>query len=250
MSRSSRIKRSNRSNGLWSVVIPAFNEAKRLPKTLKAIDRYGRKRPGGEVIVVDDGSKDQTAQNIEIFQRTSSLPVKFLKHPVNLGKGAAVRSGVAAAQGEVILFMDADGSMAIDDLDKLTGYLKDCDIAIGSKYLNPSTDTRRQELPRTALAFAGKRIVKLLFGLDFSDTQCGFKVFRGRVARELFSKMRTNRWAFDIELLALAKRQGFRIKEVGLNWVNTDDSRVNLIPAAWTTFWEILQIRINLWLKN
>lgn len=230
----------------YSIVVPCYNEVKRLPATLLSIKKYLKNHPGGEVIVVDDGSFDDTAKIVVDSQKGDGF-VRLIRHSRNLGKGTTVRAGILQSRGEVVCFIDADGSMDINELDRLAAHLGECDIVISSKYLLPSPDAKRQDLNRAIIARLGNWLVRILFGLHFADTQSGFKVFKRAAARKLFSKMVINRWAFDVELLVLAKKQGFKVKEVAVPWVNTDDSRVDLLPAVFTTLRELAVLRWRLW---
>lgn len=225
----------------WTVVIPAYNEAERIEKTLARIAVYTQRRPGGEVIVVDDGSVDETSRIIQDVA-APNLSIKLIRHASNRGKGAAVRTGIGLARGEWILVMDADGSVAIEELELLLPPLQHVPIVIGSKYLDPSADTHQQDLIRTLIAKGGNFLVRQIFGLRYTDTQCGFKLLNHDVATDLFQRMVINRWGFDIELLVLAQRLGYSVREIPIHWTNTDDSRVSVVPAARDTIWELAQI--------
>lgn len=226
----------------WTIVIPAYNEAQRIQRTLTSLADYARQQPDGEVIVVDDGSKDTTRAVVRSFT-APHLSIKLLTHEGNRGKGAAVRTGMAAARGKWVLIMDADGSVAINEVALLLPHLKHVPIVIGSKYLDPSPDTHQQDFSRTLIARAGNFLVRRLFGLRYADTQCGFKLLTREAAIDLVQRMVIDRWGFDIELLTLADRLGYGVREIPIHWTNTDDSRVSVIPAARDTLWELARIR-------
>ncbi|MBI4023002.1 glycosyltransferase family 2 protein [Candidatus Berkelbacteria bacterium] len=226
-----------------SLVIPAYNEAGRLPKTLQEIAAYAHRHPTWslEVIVVDDGSTDETS---EVVHATRQLPFRLslLQHPTNRGKGAAVRTGLSAARGSWVLILDADGSLPVGELDRFLPVLKDAPIVISSKYLAPSLDTARQSWDRTIVSRTGNWLVRHLFGLPYADTQCGFKLLRAEAARAIAPYLTIPRWAFDIELLVIARELGLAVRELPIAWTNTDDSRVSALPAAWTSVGELLII--------
>ncbi|MFO0838550.1 MAG: dolichyl-phosphate beta-glucosyltransferase [Phycisphaerae bacterium] len=236
-------------NPLLSIVIPAYNEAGRVRRTLEAISEYaaGREVPA-EIIVVDDGSRDATAHIVARAARTQNErphapPIRLIRESTNRGKGFALRRGVAVSRGTRVLTCDADLSTPIEELDKLASRLDlGFDIAIASRDLPESRLAPAQPPLRrlAALAFQALRSGLLLPGLR--DTQCGFKLFRGTLARSLFADAHLDGWLIDCEVLALAARRGYRIAEVGVTWRDDRDSRVRPLRDAPRTAHELLTI--------
>lgn len=210
-----------------SVVIPAYNEASCLGTSLDRVVRFlERKRWPYEVLVVDDGSTDQTKD--VVAARSSSL-VRLLCHGVNQGKGAAVRTGVAATTGEWILVSDADLSTPIEEVDRLLAAARGslaADVVFGSRALPGSRVELRQPFPREHLGRLFNSLVRMLGLTSLRDTQCGFKLLRGDVGRALFRSLRIHGYAFDVELQWRAERAGYRVREVGVLWRDSDRSAV------------------------
>jgi len=209
-----------------SVVVPAYNEARRLkdslPSLVDVIDDAG-----AELIVVDDGSDDDTAA--VAAAHLADLPgSKVVRLPLNSGKGAAVRAGVAHARGRSIVFMDADLATDLGDLPALVDALETADVAIGSRVVEGATvdcaSSTRAHMGRTF-----NRVARSVTGLDIADTQCGFKAFRAPVAQLLFHLGVVDGFAFDVEILALARRMGYRVAEVPVHWHAVEDTRVDLL---------------------
>ena len=231
------------ASGSISVIIPAFNEERRLPPTLIECATFlaATGRPH-EILVVDDGSTDGTLAKVEeIAQRWSS--VRGVRVPVNQGKGNAVRTGMRAAQSELILFMDADGSTPMSELEKLEREVAaGADVAIGSRALPSDSTTVSTSIHRKLLGRAFNTFANVLVIPDIKDTQCGFKLFRRRAAKFLASQQRIKRFGFDIELLFIARRSGLRIAEIPVNWTNVIGSRVNLVIDAADMFFDLFRI--------
>lgn len=213
-----------------SIVIPAMNEERRLPRTLERVVEYLRGRSETwEVIVVDDGSRDRTADIVEELARSLNEPrLSVLRLPKNQGKGGAQRSGVAQTRGDRVLLMDADLATPIEELEPLWKAMdRGADVAIGSRALASSNITRPQSVPRVLLGSAGNLWIRFFAVSGIHDTQCGFKLFRGDLARKLFAAGRENRFAIDIELLCMAQRVFHAdIAEVGVRWEHQDFSSV------------------------
>jgi dolichyl-phosphate beta-glucosyltransferase len=231
-----------------SVIIPAYNEARRILPYLQAITAYLVQRGlAYEILVVDDGSRDDTAALVE-RAGTQNLHIRLIRLPRNSGKGAAVRAGMQAAQGELQLFADADGATPIQELERLEAAMKNgADLAIGSRTL-ASRDSRyrvQARLHRTLLGNLFNRIVRRLGIGDINDTQCGFKLFRKSVARDLFSVARIDGYGFDLELLYVAQRRGYRIAEVPINWTDQPGSKVRVLRDGLAMVREMLAVRRN-----
>lgn len=212
-----------------SIVIAAFNEEKRIGVSLKKIaDYFSGCGEDYEVIVVDDGSADGTSDTVKksdhIFPK-----LELVRYEPNRGKGYALRQGVLASCGDLVLVTDADLSTPIDEIEKLAGLIRngDCEVAIGSRVLALSEILKKQPFWRRGMGKIFNKIVKLLVIDDFNDTQCGFKLFAGNAARNLFRDAIIDRFAYDVEILAMAKKNGYRVLDVPIKWINSPDSRVN-----------------------
>ena len=207
---------------LLSVIIPAYNESQRLPATLKKVEAYLRQHhPDAEILVVDDGSSDDTAE----VARRSSWPIRLIVQPHNQGKGAAVRTGMLAARGEWRLLCDADLSTPIEELEKLLVYTNQADIIIGSRRLKGSHIARSQAWWKVLLGRGGNLLIQLLAAPGIHDSQCGFKLFNQK-AISLFENQRLERFGYDFELLFLARLAKLRVQEVAVLWYNDERSTV------------------------
>ncbi len=217
-----------------SIVIPAYNEAGRLGRTLERIRQYASKAAQSyEVVVVDDGSRDGTADLVRALTDPRPLTLRLLVNPANRGKGYSVREGVLAASGDPILMSDADLSTPIEELEKLQPWLsRGYDVVIGSRDLPDSRLDPPQRWMRRLMARAFRTIRRRLLLPQILDTQCGFKLFTRSAARDLFSRLTVSGWLFDCEVLALAQRLGYRTKEVGVVWQHHPDSRVRPLREA------------------
>jgi dolichyl-phosphate beta-glucosyltransferase len=229
-----------------SVVLPTYNEQDRLPPYLTSITRYLSERGGSyEILVIDDGSRDETAQRVRQFA-VDAPAVRLLRLPGNRGKGAAVRAGMLAAHGMLRLMADADGATPIQEIERLEHALTDgTDLAIGSRFLG-SRDRRYRvhaRWHRTVLGNVFNRIAQQLGLEGISDTQCGFKLFRKRVAEDLFSVARIDGYGFDLELLYVARRRNYRIAEVPINWTDQPGSKVRIVRDGLRMFRELLSVR-------
>lgn len=230
-----------------SIVIPAFNEAERLPTTLDAIRSYLADVPyTAELIVVDDGSTDETVDCARRYD-SAEVPLRVLESTHNQGKGAAVQRGMLAADGEYVLFMDADSSTRIEELDKLLPLAKEgYPIVIGSRYLERGSIKIKQPWYRIVISRFGNLLIRLVLLPGIKDTQCGFKLFHRHAARQIAPLITMRRFSFDMEILTVAKNMGERIKEVPVNWYDTPNSRLRPVKASLQTFSDLLIIRLNL----
>jgi dolichyl-phosphate beta-glucosyltransferase len=227
-----------------SVVIPAYNEALRLPASLARLAEYlGRQGAPYEILVVDDGSTDGTAE----LARRAGERVRVLRHEPNRGKGYAVRRGMLAATGERRLLTDADLSTPIEEVAKLQEALDEgCDVAIGSRAIAGARIEVHQPAYREAMGRLFNRLVQVLLLPGLHDTQCGFKLFSARAAEAAFAPAVLDGFSFDVEALYLARQQGLRIAEVPVTWRNDAASRVGLGGGA-AAFADLARIRLRAW---
>jgi dolichyl-phosphate beta-glucosyltransferase len=225
-----------------SIVVPAYNEAERLGRSLDRIlawtEGLGREV---EIIVVDDGSRDATCDVV----RSYAPRVRLVQNGRNRGKGYSVRNGVLSATGEQILFTDADLSTPIEDWSKLAAALESADIAVGSRALKDSNVTKHQPRYREAMGRVFNTIVQGLAVQGVRDTQCGFKLFRAEVGQALFREATIEGFAFDVEVLFLARRKGYRIAEVPVTWENDDRTRVHPFYDSARMFRDVVTIRLR-----
>ncbi|HEU4685503.1 MAG TPA: dolichyl-phosphate beta-glucosyltransferase [Nitrospira sp.] len=231
-----------------SFIIPAYNEAERILPYLERITAYmGRRRCAYELLVVDDGSEDGTASVVEKFS-DSNPEVELIRLPQRRGKGAAVRRGMQAAVGQWQLFADADGATPIEELIRLeTAIEQGADIAIGSRALASRLPNFlvRASWYRTILGGLFNQAVRQAGIRGISDTQCGFKLFRRAVAEDLFAVTTIDGYGFDLELLYIAQRRGYRIAEVPVNWADQPGSKVRVLRDGLAMIRELATIRQN-----
>lgn len=227
-----------------SIVIPAYNEGARLRPTLERVLNFVRQQAwDAEVVVVDDGSRDNTADLVREFAQSNGI-VRLVQNPGNRGKGYSVRAGVMNARGRIILFTDADLSSPIEEAPKLLKEIEaGADVAIGSRWVRSELQTNRQSLARQVLGRAFNLLLRIVLRLDFKDTQCGFKAFRQGVARTVFPLQRIERWGFDPEVLFLACRSGFKVVEVPVRWGHDSGTRINPLVDGSRMVAEMLRIR-------
>lgn len=232
-----------------SVVVPAYEEERRLPATLERTAAYLGGMPDllpAEIVVVDDGSRDGTARVAEAFLPKAGVEVRVLRLPENRGKGAAVRAGITASRGERVLIADADLATPIEEIAALLAAASD--VAAGSRGLRRELIVRRQPGPRDALGRLFNLGLRALGLTRLRDTQCGFKLIEGNLARRLAGEMRLDGFAFDVELLARAERAGARIAEVPVHWRHVEASRVRPVRHGLQMLRDALRVRLWLWL--
>jgi dolichyl-phosphate beta-glucosyltransferase len=228
-----------------SIIIPCFNEALRLPATLERVAAYiQRSALDTEVIVVDDGSSDNTSAIAESYRGLISN-LRVLQNGVNRGKGYSVRHGSLEAVGLVTLFTDADLSAPIEEADKLLDKLDTYDAAIGSRALDRKLIETHESSFREFAGIVFNRIVRIILRLPFVDTQCGFKAFRSDKCRIIFEQQTIERFGFDPELLYLARHNGLRVAEVAVRWSHSPATKVNMFRDSLQMFLDVLWIRWN-----
>jgi dolichyl-phosphate beta-glucosyltransferase len=229
-----------------SLVVPAYDESARIERAVAEIAAWRKTRPGGwdwEVIVVDDGSVDGTGELARRAAMEAGLPVEVLRHERNRGKGAAIRTGVLASAGDPVLVSDTDLSTPLAEWVKLAERLPTHPVAIGSRAVDEALVRRRQPFYRQFMGKSFNAFVRLLAVHGIRDTQCGFKLFRGDVARELFSSARIDRFAYDVEILYLARRRGYPIAEVPVLWFNSPESKVAVVKDSLRMLRDLVRLR-------
>ncbi|MBA3340871.1 MAG: glycosyltransferase family 2 protein [Gemmatimonadaceae bacterium] len=233
---------------MLSVVIPAFNEAARLPATLRmTLDYFRSTGADFEVIVVDDGSSDDTAERVREISVHSSQ-VRLIRLPQNFGKGFAVRSGIINAEGQRVLFMDADGATPLTELAVLEAAMNEtaAEIVIGSRSHLPGSETVVEA--RWFRHVAGRtfhQFVRLLGVSGISDTQCGFKLFSREAAIAIAVRMKMRGFSFDVEMLRIGRELGYSIREVPVNWTHMAGSKVNVVRDGMLMVADLIRIRQN-----
>jgi dolichyl-phosphate beta-glucosyltransferase len=230
----------------YSIVIPAYNEAGRIPATLEAVVEIVRKNSwSAEVIVVDDGSTDSTADVVRKFA-ASAPEVRLMQNPGNRGKGYSVRSGLLQALGDVVMFTDADLSAPMEEAQGLFDAIAGgADIAIGSRWLERTRQTIRQPLYRQFFGRCFNAVTRFVMDLPFADTQCGFKAFTRAAAQTIFQLQTIERWGFDPEILFIALKRGYRIQEVPVSWAHDERTRMSYLKDGIKMLQEIAIVRWN-----
>jgi dolichyl-phosphate beta-glucosyltransferase len=229
-----------------SLVVPAYNEASRIENCIRSAARWAQSRPGGwdwEVILVDDGSKDDTVARARRFAAEEKLELNVVSYGENRGKGAAIRAGVLASSGDPVLVSDTDLSTPLSEWARLAERLPTHPIAIGSRAIEQALVRKKQPFYRQFMGRTFNRFVRLLTVRGIGDTQCGFKLFRGDLARELFRQARIDRFAYDVEILYLAQRRGIPIAEVPVVWINSPESKVQVVRDSLRMLLDLFRIR-------
>lgn len=242
----------------YSIVIPAFNESARLPATLERVLACIRERGWlAEILVVNDGSTDTTANVVRDFARTAAqagpaqkqtapVQVRLIENPGNRGKGYSVRAGMLQARGEVVLFTDSDLSAPIEEAERLFNAIEaGAVIAIGSRWLEADRQTQRQPLYRQFFGRCFNAVTRAVMRLPFADTQCGLKAFTHEAAQAVFPLQTIEGWGFDPEILLIALRRGLRVVEVPVSWAHDERTRMSYLRDGMRMLREIAQIRWN-----
>ena len=230
-----------------SIVIPAYNEESRIEKTLLGIDKYLKKQDYSyEIIVVNDGSKDKTVEVLKTL-KSRIVNLKIINNKENRGKGYVVKQGMLRSKGNYRLFTDADDSTSIEQVEKMWPYFEQGHhIIIGSRDVKEAVIAVPQSWLRRSLGNIFNLIVQIICGLwGIRDTQCGFKGFSEKAVQDIFPKLTITGWAFDVEILVLGKKFGYKIKEIPVRWVNSSESKVKLKGMIKAPF-DIFKIRLNL----
>ncbi|MEZ5305781.1 MAG: glycosyltransferase family 2 protein [Pyrinomonadaceae bacterium] len=232
-----------------SIVIPAYNEEARLGETVRLILLYLRENaPDAELIIVDDGSRDSTADVGRVScGEFPEIRTEVIRYEKNRGKGFAVRTGMEAASGRIVLFSDADLSTPIEELPKLVEPIEkgEVDVAFGSRALDRSLIGNRQPWRREQGGKVFNLFVRMITRLPFWDTQCGFKAFNMEKFGPLVSKMQIDRFGFDVEFLYVAYKKGLRLREIPVRWNHCDGTKVSIFRDSFRMFGEIREVRAN-----
>ena len=229
-----------------SVAIPAYNEEKRIKKTLLEVDKFlSAQNYAYEIIVADDGSSDGTVDLIKNLSKDIKN-LRVIGNKENHGKGYVVRQGLMEAKGKYRLFMDADNATTVNQVQNLLPFFKESyDVVIGNRDLKESQIKKHQPFYKEMLGDMGNFLIQILAVPGIKDTQCGFKCFSAKFVEEVFPKLKIDRWGFDIEILALAKKYGYKIKTVPVVWINDEESKVS-IGGYVNTLKELFQIKWNM----
>ena len=230
-----------------TVIIPAYNEEKRLGGTLEKIRAYLDGKPWSyEVIVVDDGSRDGTVDLVEKWEKQYPQ-LRHVKNASNRGKGFSVRNGMLRGKGRLLLFTDSDLSTPIEDIDKLMDAIDGgCDIAIGSRAVEGSDIVVSQPAYRVFMGKVFNLLVRIIFASSIRDTQCGFKLFRREAAEVIFPRQTIWRFGFDVEIVFIGERLGYRVCEVPVIWENSEETKVSALRDSVSMFLDLIRIRWRL----
>jgi dolichyl-phosphate beta-glucosyltransferase len=230
----------------YSIIIPAYNEGARIGNALNEVLRCVHERGwNSEILVIDDGSLDNTAEIVsEVAARNPE--VRLLKNPENRGKGYSVRHGMLSAAADIVMFTDADLSAPIEEAEHLFSALQDgADIAIGSRWLQRKRQVLKQPLYRQFFGRCFNAVTRLVMKLPFADTQCGFKAFRRPVAQAIFQLQRIERWGFDPEILFIALKRGYTVREVPVTWGHDERSRISYLKDGVKMLEDLAYVRWN-----
>lgn len=231
------------ANPFLSIIIPAHNEERRLPQTLEQVAAFVKKQTfTTEVLVVENGSRDQTLQVAQDF--AARYPFIKAIHEDQPGKGRAIRKGMLAATGNYRFFADADFSMPVDEISRFLPPVIDAPIVIASRE-GPGAVRYNEPAYRHFTGRVFNTVIRVLVLPGLDDTQCGFKMFRAEAAEELFPRQTLMGWSFDVELLYIARRRGYKICEIGVPWYFNPESKINVLRDSWRMFTDLLKIRSN-----
>jgi dolichyl-phosphate beta-glucosyltransferase len=230
----------------YSIVIPAFNESGRIPATLDAVIGCMRANSwDAEIIVVNDGSTDNTAEIVQNIAREAP-ELRMIENPGNRGKGYAVRNGILHARGDIVMFTDSDLSAPIVEAERLFAAITSgADIAIGSRWLEAGRQTHRQPLYRQFFGRCFNAVCRMVMRLPFADTQCGFKAFTRAAAQTVFQLQTIERWGFDPEILFIALKRGFIVREVPVSWAHDARTRMSYLRDGMQMLKELAIVRWN-----
>ena len=230
----------------YSIIIPAYNESARIEQTLeRVLDCIAGHGWDAEVLVVDDGSRDGTSAIVKRWMESHSN-LKLIQNPGNRGKGYSVRNGMLQAAGDIVMFTDADLSAPMDEAERLFAAIEEgVDVAIGSRWLDRGRQTIHQPLYRQFFGRCFNWVTRAVMHLPYADTQCGFKAFRRPVAQVMFRLQRIERWGFDPELLFIARKLGYSVREVAVTWGHDERSRISYLKDGLKMLEDIAYIRWN-----
>jgi len=231
-----------------SIIIPAYNEEKYAAKTIMDISRYlSKQNYSSEIIVINDGSKDDTAKICKELESTI-YNLKFIDNEKNQGKGAVVKQGMLAARGKYRIYLDADGAISMDHLEKFWPYIKEgYDVIIGSIKLPGAVVEEEYSVYRKILGELSKYLIRAMTIWEIHDTQRAFKLFKAEAAEKIFPRQTIKRWGFDIEILVIAKSLGYKIKELPVKWINPAAAGKGVsLMGYFNTLKELMQIKWNL----
>jgi len=228
-----------------SIIIPAYNEEKRILNTILTANSYLKKKSFEyEILVINDGSNDRTEKVVfNLMDEINNL--RLVGYSVNKGKGFAVKKGFIESKGDIVLFMDADGATPIDEIDKFLELIQEYDIVIGSRAIPKNDVVLKTSIHRKFIGRTFNFFVKNILKFSYFDTQCGFKMFNKEKTLEIFKNLKIYGFAFDLEILFLGEKSNLKIKEVAVNWENQAGSKVNLVLDSLRMFRDIIRIRIR-----
>lgn len=225
----------------YSIVVPAYNEEKRIGNFLPDLKKF-TEGEDAEVIVVDDGSKDKT---VEVLNGLKWDALKIISYKPNRGKGHAVRTGVEAAKGDYVIFLDADGSTGVSEIPKMGNAFENADVVVGTRKTDDASLEKKQPFGRRLASWGFNTLVNVMFLMNHSDYLCGFKGFKRDAAKNIFSDMKSKRWSFDVEVFYRAKKFKYKVAEVPISWKHMEGSKISLARDMPTIFLSLLKLRFT-----